>query len=523
LTGATDANHALSWTYDTLGRVIGKGQTIGSITKSVGYAYTNGDLISLVTPSGQTITYGYTNHQITSVVVNGTTIASGVTYFPFGTVSGWSWGNSTTVSRTYDTDAKIAQISTAADTTNFGYDNAFRITGVTDTGISANSWTLGYDTLDRLTSAAETGTTLGWTYDASGNRLSQTGSSASTFTPASTSNQLTSVTGALPRTYGYDAAGNTTGYSNNSFTYNQRGRVSSVNGTSGATSYIYSALGQLIEKYGAGGTTILMYDEAGHVLGEYSSSGALVQETVWMGDIPVATLRPNGSSVSIYYVHTDQLNAPRVITRPSDNAIAWRWDADPFGTVAPNQNPSGLGTFIYNLRFPGQYYQAETGLNYNMFRDYDPQTGRYMESDPIGLRGGINTYAYARGNPISNDDPLGLMSFDYFECLIQQSRGPANLNCNGMLAQAAINDAKGKVCDAVKCTAHCALINFVGVDVTEAVLNAHREVIEKALEQAAEKSASKAAKRLVPLVGEVETIHDAIGTIRCTVNCVKEQ
>ncbi len=409
LTGASDANHSLSWAYDPLGRVTGKGQTVGAITKSLGYGYTNGDLVSLVTPSGQTVTYGYTNHQITSVSVNGATIASGVTYFPFGPVSGWTWGNATTVSRTYDTDAKIAQITTAADTINFGYDNAFRITGITDTGDSANSWTLGYDSLDRLNSAAETGTTLGWTYDANGNRLSQTGSGASTFTPSSTSNQLNSTSGALTRTYGYDAAGNTTGYASNSFTLNQRGRVSAAILPGGTSNYIYNALGQMVEKYGNGGTTLLMYDEAGHLLGEYSSTGALIQETVWMGDIPVATLRPNGSSVSIYYVHTDQLNAPRVITRPSDNAIAWRWDADAFGTVAPDQNPQSLGTFVYNLRFPGQYYLSESGLNLNYFRDYDPQTGRYIESDPIGLFGGsYSPYIYVSDNPLSFYDPDGL-------------------------------------------------------------------------------------------------------------------
>jgi RHS repeat-associated protein len=410
LTGATDANHALSWTYDALGRVTGKGQTVGSITKSVGYAYINGDLVSMITPSSQTITYGYNNHQITSVALNGTTITSGVSYFPFGPVSGWNWGNSTTASRTYDTDAKITQISTAGNTINFGYDNAFRITGITDTGISANSWTLGYDSLDRLTSAAETTATLGWTYDANGNRLSQTGSNASTFTPSTTSNQLNSVTGALSSTYGYDGAGNATSYAGNSFTFNQRGRASIATGAGGTTNYVYNALGQLIEKYGTGATTLIMYDEAGHLVGEYSSTGALVQETIWMGDTPIATLRPNGSSISTYYVHTDQLNAPRVITQPSTNTVAWRWDTDPFGTAAPNQNPASLGTFVYNLRFPGQYSQAETGVNLNYFRDYDPQTGRYIESDPIGLAAGVNTYSYVRSNPISRIDPLGLES-----------------------------------------------------------------------------------------------------------------
>jgi RHS repeat-associated protein len=168
----------------------------------------------------------------------------------------------------------------------------------------------------------------------------------------------------------------------------------------------------MIEKYGTGATTLIVYDEAGHLVGEYSSTGALVQETIWMGDTPIATLRPNGSSISTYYVHTDQLNAPRVITQPSTNTVAWRWDTDPFGTAAPNQNPASLGTFIYNLRFPGQYYQAETGLNYNYFRDYDPAVGRYIESDPIGLLGGINTYAYVDDDPVSGSDPLGLVQYD---------------------------------------------------------------------------------------------------------------
>ena len=76
---------------------------------------------------------------------------------------------------------------------------------------------------------------------------------------------------------------------------------------------------------------------------------------------------------------------------------------------------------IYNLRFPGQYYMPETGLFYNYFRDYDPQTGRYIESDPIGLGGGINTYAYVGNSPLKAIDPFGLMSIcrmgsSYFDC-----------------------------------------------------------------------------------------------------------
>jgi RHS repeat-associated protein len=115
------------------------------------------------------------------------------------------------------------------------------------------------------------------------------------------------------------------------------------------------------------------------------------------------------SGRSYYYVHTDHLNSPRKVAQPTTGTLAWRWDSDPFGTAAPNQNPAGLGTFAYNLRFPGQYYQAETGLNYNDERDLDSLTGRYIESDPVGLVGGLHsTYLYAHGDPISNIDPSGL-------------------------------------------------------------------------------------------------------------------
>jgi RHS repeat-associated protein len=204
----------------------------------------------------------------------------------------------------------------------------------------------------------------------------------------------------------------TTAFGSDIFSYNNRGRMSSATVGSNATSYLYNALGQLIEKSGSSNANVYVYDEAGHILAEYDGSGNLIEETVWLGDIPVATLQPSGSSVAINYVHTDHLNTPKKVTRASDNALVWRIDQDPFGTAAPNQNPSGLGSFVYNLRFPGQSYMAETGVNYNYFRDYDPNVGRYIESDPIGLYGGINTYAYGRGNPVSIADPTGLYPCD---------------------------------------------------------------------------------------------------------------
>jgi RHS repeat-associated protein len=114
-------------------------------------------------------------------------------------------------------------------------------------------------------------------------------------------------------------------------------------------------------------------------------------------------------TTEIAYIQADHLNTPRTVTN-SQQQVIWKWDQqDPFGANVPSQDPDGDGkVYTLNLRFPGQYFDAETGLSYNYYRDYDPQTGRYVQSDPIGLKGGVNTYAYVAQDPVSSADPLGL-------------------------------------------------------------------------------------------------------------------
>ena len=114
-------------------------------------------------------------------------------------------------------------------------------------------------------------------------------------------------------------------------------------------------------------------------------------------------------AAQLYFIHTDHLNTPRLITSDTGQTV-WAWaNDDPYGNNAPNENPSGAGNFVFNMRLPGQYFDSELNTHYNYFRDYDPATGRYVQSDPIGLYGGLlSTFLYTNANPLSFIDPSGL-------------------------------------------------------------------------------------------------------------------
>ena len=172
-----------------------------------------------------------------------------------------------------------------------------------------------------------------------------------------------------------------------------------------------SALNLTVPTLPATGCTITVQVTSA-VLGSNANatSGVTSLETTAGAPPNTIYLTVSVADVGFSYVHADHLGTPRAITRPSDNSLVWKWEnTDPFGNNAPNEDPSATGTaFKYNLRFPGQYYDQETGTHYNWNRDYDAATGRYIQSDPIGLDGGINTYAYVKGSPLKYVDPDGL-------------------------------------------------------------------------------------------------------------------
>ena len=244
-----------------------------------------------------------------------------------------------------------------------------------------------------------------YAYDANGNRTARTSNGVDTLygiDPAS--NRLAAV-GSVA--YTHDASGNLVGPAN--YGYDSRNRLSRF-ATAGGIVYDYGidALGQRASKISSalsGGGRIYTYDRAGHLLGEYTAAGARIAEHIWLGERPVAVV---GAGGAVFYVLSDHLDTPRQILDDRQR-LRWTWDnRDPFGNNPADPNPQGLGGFGYNLRFPGQFFDAESGLHYNYFRDYDPRLGRYVESDPIGLNGGLNTYLYANANPNNFFDSQGL-------------------------------------------------------------------------------------------------------------------
>ena len=201
---------------------------------------------------------------------------------------------------------------------------------------------------------------------------------------------------------------------NISFSYSDRGRLESITSGGTSTAYTYDGLGRRVEKINPNlptGKQVYSYDEAGKLVGEYDGNGDLGQETVYLYGMPVAVLTLSASAtVDIGYVFADQIMTPRAIIDASTSQFRWRWDeAEPFGASSADEDPDSVGTFVYNPRFPGQMYDPESGLHYNYFRDYDPVTGRYVQSDPIGLAGGINTYV--NGQPTTCYDPDGRFGF----------------------------------------------------------------------------------------------------------------
>ena len=443
LTSTSHPSGSTTYKYDAQGRLTSDIQRItaatgantAQISKTVLYEYdAAGHTTGIVYPSGRKLHLTYTDGQLTGLglgtnaTATPTALISQLQFEPFGGVKSWQWqlgsGSTQTNERSYDTSGRLIRYRLGNTVRDLSYDAADRITAYThyDATTAAAQTSLnqgfGYDENGRLTTV--TTATASWTigYDANGNRTSVSlNGTPSVYSTEATSNRLTGTTNPA-RSFGYDSAGNTTsdtgGYT---ATYDASGRLATITKAGTTTTYSYNGLGQRVRKFsstGSASTTLFVYGLGGELIGEYDSTGKALREYIYLGDTSVAMFTPDPANAAnppiAFYVHTDHLNTPRVVTDTAGN-MRWRWIAEPFGTTAPETNPSNLGVFTQNLRFPGQYFDQESGLSDNWHRTYDSTIGRYNASDPIGLGGGINTYAYAQDRPTSLTDATGLATY----------------------------------------------------------------------------------------------------------------
>jgi RHS repeat-associated protein len=451
----TDPSGSTAFCYDRRGNLVRKVQAVTGATAdlTVRYGYTLADRVTTITyPSGATVTYTRdATGRITGVsgqpTVGATavTLISDVDYLPFGPANVITFGNGRTLTKSYDQNYGIDAVTDSASgglSIDLGLDDVGNVTSIDErlTGGITAARTVAYDGLDRLESLDNGATPQqAFTYDATGNRLAKTtpGSTA-TYGYAANSHKLTSD-GVQSRTV--DAAGHGTAIGTRTFVYDDSGRMVEMRDSGTLTrSYRHNARGERVAKLHpttSASDIFYVYDEAGHLLGEYRGDGTAIREIVWMDDVPVAVFTSHAGT-TYQYIFSDHLNTPRTVVLPTTNAIVWRWDltSSAFGEHAVDGNPDGdANSYTLNLRYPGQLYDAESGLHYNYFRDYDPATGRYLQSDPIGLRGGQSTYGYTAGQPLKYSDPLGL-AFGLSQSLAGiRSQGPVSFDAPGHYAQ----------------------------------------------------------------------------------------
>ncbi|NJC00727.1 RHS repeat-associated protein [Xanthomonas sp. 3272] len=422
LTKMQDGGAITQYCYNRFGDLARKVQTSNGKALVLRYDYTvGGQLRRMTYPDGAVVDYVRNAQGQTTEV--GVTPAGGsrqvllgnASYYPFGPAAGWTYGNGRTLARRYDLDYRPQAIQDTRPgglEVGFGFDPAGNLTALTPAGNSTPEIGLGYDALGRLTGLKDgrTGTLIdGYSYDATGNRLSaKVGTATQAYTYPADSHRLSAVAGVARS---YDATGNTTaiGGTARQYTYDTTGRMTQARRAGAVTmNYRYNGKGEQVRRFLGTTNTYTLYDEAGHWLGDYDTNGAPKQQAIWLDDLPVGLL---ANANKLHYIEPDHLGSPRVVIDPNRDVAVWTWSlkGEAFGNTAPNQDPDGDGAaLVLDMRFPGQRFDAASGLNQNYFRDYDAATGRYGQSDPIGLDGGISTYAYVKSKPLTWIDIFGL-------------------------------------------------------------------------------------------------------------------
>jgi RHS repeat-associated protein len=431
-----DESGVTTFNYDSYGNVLSESRLQDGISYLTSYTYDNANrVLSMTYPNGRIVTVQRDSlgraKTLDSTLDN--TLQSIVHSRKFradGFLLSQVFGNGLVETRDYDLQGRLIEKTIDShQTRGYTYDANGNLKNILR---AKEPVSYDYDALNRLESehiereidTVISNTASAWRYDSNGNRVSQiSGEAAKTYRYTPLTNQLVQRGN---KVYVLDAMGNTLSDKNDKrvFEYNGAGRLVrfTENGKLKAE-YVYNAHNQRTKKVlhkrpdqfgnSVSHTFLYFYDLNGMLISEFKNSKPL-RDYIWADGVPVqqdaVKLKKTGETVVKHSLSliTDHLNTPRVGVDES-KTIVWTWNSNAFGEGGVNKDPDGDG-IKHNLRirFPGQFSDPESGLYYNWNRYYDPQTGRYITSDPIGLEGGINTYGYALANPARFFDPFGL-------------------------------------------------------------------------------------------------------------------
>ncbi|MDZ4313829.1 MAG: RHS repeat-associated core domain-containing protein, partial [Azonexus sp.] len=400
-----DESGALNYEYDAFGNIVRSRKVELGFEYMTEYEYDREDrLIAINYPSGRRIEYqrdilgriigvhAEVDGRIQPILTN-------IRYRADGQLISARFGNGVTQTRRYDLRSRLVEQDllddggSIIDARRYDYDPAGNIAARTGT---PGDQRYVYDELDRLVGQDIATDDKAWHYEYDPNhnrqRRSDVGVLNEVYSYQPRTNRLIEIEKLLDQIEANRPTARR-------FTYNQAGRLAEyIEDSVIRTEYTNNALGQRTRKVLSEETKLFHYDTGTRLISETDAEGNSIKDYIWLGSEPLAQIESTGL---VTYLHTDHLQTPRMGSSDAQD-IVWRWEGEAFG------NTDAQGVIEVNLRFPGQYFDEESELHYNHFRDYDSGIGRYTQSDPVGLVGGLNTYAYVIGNPIVYFDPSGL-------------------------------------------------------------------------------------------------------------------